>query len=111
MMPAKRQNGQQQKIESIMKNYVSETYFKWNSAIFTSSSLAKRIMKELEEPKTRYRIIHRMVQNVLRKWEKDSYCEHVETKYYSNSRKTKMIIQFNDYGFSQFILKVLPLPV
>jgi len=110
-MPTKRQSGQQRIIESIMKNYISETYFKWNSAIFTSSTIAKIIMKELEEPKTRYRIIHRMVQNVMKKWEKEAYCDHLETKYYSNSRKTKMIIQFNDYGFSQFILKVLPLPV
>ena len=111
MPPKKVSTHQQQIVEQIMKNYVSETYFKWNSAIFTSSSLAKIIMKELDEPKTRFRIIHRIVQTVLKKWEKESLCDHVETKYYANCRKTKMIIQFNDYGFSQFILKVLPLPV
>ncbi|MHA1649860.1 MAG: hypothetical protein ACTSYB_06685 [Candidatus Helarchaeota archaeon] len=99
------------KIERIMKDHIAETNFKWNSDVFTSSSIAKIILKKLNEPKTRFRLIHKMVRDILKKWEEQSYCEHIETTHYSHCKKTKMIVQFNRHGLFNMVPEVLPLPV
>ncbi len=94
-----------------MKDYISSTNFMFNSTVFPSSSITKVVLQELKEPKTRFRIIHRIVRTILKKWETLSYCNHIETTHYAHCKKTKMIVQFNNYGFSNFILKILPIPV
>ncbi|NVM54112.1 MAG: hypothetical protein HWN66_10465 [Candidatus Helarchaeota archaeon] len=110
-MPSPKDDTQIQKIEALMKDHVSDTNFKWNSNVFTSSSIAKIILKAFRAPKTQFRIFHKTVRDILKKWEKLSYCEHIETTHYAHCKKTKMIIQFNNYGFSNLVPEVFPLPI
>ncbi|MHA1276699.1 MAG: hypothetical protein ACTSQI_08850 [Candidatus Helarchaeota archaeon] len=99
------------KTEAIMKDCISEINFKWSSNVFTSSTITKIILKKLELPKTQFRIIHRIVRDIFKKWEEKSYCEHIETTHYAHCKKTKMIIQFNRYGFRNIVEVVFPLPI
>jgi len=101
------------KIENIMRNYISTTNFHWNSDVFTSSSITKIVIKALKLQQTKFRIIHKVVRDTLKKWAKKSYCIHIETTHYGHSQKTKMIVQFSNYGLENLILipEVLPLPV
>ncbi len=98
-------------IESLMKDYISDTNLKWNSDVFTSSSTTKVMMKKLGAPKTQFRIIHKIVRDILKDWEQKAYCDHIETTHYAHCKKTKMIFQFNKYGFSHLVPEVFPLPL
>jgi hypothetical protein len=102
-----------EKIELTMKDYISTTNFQWNSDVFTSSSITKIVMKALKVQQTRFRLIHKIVRDILKKWAQKSYCIHIETTHYGHSQKTKMIVQFNNYGLTNLILipEVLPLPI
>lgn len=111
ILPLSKKESLLQKVEPIMKQYISDTNFKWNSNVFTSSSIAKVAMKTLKMPKTQFRIVHKAVRDILKDWEEKSYCEHVETTHYAHCKKTKMIIQFNTYGFASLVPEVFPLPI
>ncbi|MFX1297782.1 MAG: hypothetical protein ACFFD2_23415 [Promethearchaeota archaeon] len=110
-MPAPKNKELIEKVESLMKDYISDTNFKWSSDVFTSSSLAKMILKTLGEPKTRFRIIHKIVRDIFKEWEEKSYCKHIETTHYAHCKKTKMVIQFSETGFRNIITVVFPLPI
>ncbi|MFX1297784.1 MAG: hypothetical protein ACFFD2_23425 [Promethearchaeota archaeon] len=77
-----------QKVESLMKDYISDTNFKWNNTVFTSSSLAKMILQTLYEPKTRFWIIQKIVRDILKEWDAKSYCKHIETTHYVYYKKS-----------------------
>ena len=109
--PSKKRIELNEKIESLMKDYVSDTNLKWNSDVFTSASIAKVMLKKIGGPKTQFRIIHKIVRDVLKDWETKSYCDHIETTHYAHCKKTKMIFQFNKYGFSHLVPEVFPLPL
>ena len=100
-----------QKVETLMKEQISDTNFKYKSDVFTSSSLAKLILKALNFPKTKFRIIHKIVRDIFKEWEEKSYCTHIETTHYAHCKKTKMIIQFSEHGFREIITVVFPLPI
>ncbi|MHA1267265.1 MAG: hypothetical protein ACTSRS_18655 [Candidatus Helarchaeota archaeon] len=110
-MPIAKNEELKKKIESLLKDYISDVNFRYNSDIFTSSSLAKVILKKLRVPKTKFRIIHTHVRHILKKWEAKAYCNHIETTHYAHCKKTKMIFQFNRYGFSNLAPEVFPLPI
>ena len=94
-----------------MKHHISDTNFKWNSNVFTSSSITKVILRALKAPKTKFRIIHKVVRDILKEWKQKFYCEHIGTTHYAHCKKTKMIIRFNNHGFLNLVPEVFPLPV
>lgn len=110
-MPPVKRDQKLRKVEAIMKDYITDTNFKWNSNVFTSSSITKVIMKTLREPPTKFRVIHKMVRDILKMWEEKSYCEHIETTHYAHCKKTKMIVQFSREGFINLVPEVFPLPI
>jgi len=109
--PTKKRRELNEKLESLMKDYVSDTNLKWNSDVFTSASVAKVMLKKIRGPKTQFRIVHKIVRDVLKDWEAKAYCDHIETTHYAHCKKTKMIFQFNKYGFSHLVPDVFPLPL
>ena len=84
------------KIEKILKDHINSVNSKWQSNVFPSSSLAKIVLKELNIPKTRFRIIHKEVRNILMNWAEKKLCVHIGTTHYTHSSKTKMIYEFPD---------------
>lgn len=99
------------RIELYLKEYISDTNFKFSSEVFTSSSLTKIMMKKIHAPKTQFRIIHKIVRDILKSWAQKDYCDHIETTHYAHCKKTKMIFQFNKYGFSHLAPEIFPLPI
>ena len=112
LLPAPKKNEELiRKVESLMKDQISDTNLKYQSDVFTSSSLTKIILKDLNFPNTKFRIIHRIVRDIFKEWEEKSYCTHIETTHYAHCKKTKMIIQFSEHGFRNIITMVFPLPI
>ena len=69
---------------------------KWQSNVFTSASIAKIIIKELNLPITRFRLIHKEVRKILMAWANQRLCVHMGTTHYTHSSKTKVIMEFPD---------------
>ncbi len=83
-------------IEKLIKKHINQVNSKWQSNVFTSASLAKIIMKELNLSPTRFRLVHKEVRNILMDWAKKKLCVHMGTTHYTHSSKTKMIMEFPD---------------
>ncbi|MHA1301660.1 MAG: hypothetical protein ACTSO9_19745 [Candidatus Helarchaeota archaeon] len=89
-------------IEWIIAEYVVSVNSKWYSYEFPSSQLAKLVLKILNKPSTKFSITHRLVKEILKKWEKQEICIYITTTKYSHCRgKTKEIYRFTDSGFKR----------
>ncbi len=85
--------------EDIILEYICRVNAKFYSNVFPSTQLAKIIMNKLQAKKTSFPIIHKIVREILKRWEEKEVCEHVRTTKYSKSRsKTKEIYKFPDVG-------------
>ncbi len=88
--------------EDIILEYICRVNAKFYSNVFPSTQLAKIIMNKLQAKKTSFPIIHKIVREILRRWEEKEVCEHVRTTKYSKSRsKTKEIYKFPDIGLAE----------
>ncbi len=88
--------------EDIILEYICRVNAKFYSNVFPSTQLAKIIMNKLQAKKTSFPIIHKIVREILKKWEEKEVCEHVRTTKYSKSRsKTKEIYKFPDLGLAE----------
>ena len=94
-------------LEWLTGEYVLSVNSKWGSNDFPSSQLAKMILKILEKEKTNFSVFHRLVKEILKKWEKDGISEYVTTTKYAHSRKTKMIFRFDDEGIKKLKEKIM----
>ncbi|HMF30194.1 MAG TPA: hypothetical protein VKK79_02170 [Candidatus Lokiarchaeia archaeon] len=91
-----------QEFESIILEYICRVNAKFYSNVFPSTQLAKVIMNKLQAKKTKFPVIHKIVREILKKWEESEVCEHVRTTKYSRSRsKTKEIYKFPDPGLAE----------
>lgn len=89
-------------LEWIIAEYVVSVNSKYFSYDFPSSQLTKLALKILNKPKTKFSIMHRMVKEILKKWEKQGICQFLTASKYSHCRgKTKEIYRFNDIGFKK----------
>ena len=84
------------KIEKLIKKHINQVNSKWQSNVFTSASITKIIMKELDVSTTRFRLIHKEVRKILLDWANQRLCVHMGTTHYTHSSKTKMIMEFPD---------------
>ncbi len=88
--------------EDIILEYICRVNAKFYSNVFPSTQLAKIIMNKLQAKKTSFPIIHKIVREILKRWEEKEVCEHVRTTKYSKSRsKTKEIYKFPDVGLAE----------
>ena len=83
-------------IEKLIKKHVNQVNSKWQSNVFTSASITKIIMKEMNVAPTRFRLIHKEVRKILMAWAERGLCVHMDTTHYTHSSKTKMIMEFPD---------------
>ncbi|NVM03221.1 MAG: hypothetical protein HWN67_12850 [Candidatus Helarchaeota archaeon] len=89
-------------IEWIIAEYVVSVNSKWHSYDFPSSQLTKLVLKILNKPKTKFSINHRLVKEILKKWEKKGICIYVVATKYAHCRgKTKLIYRFTDNGLKK----------
>ena len=99
-------------IEKILKDHINSVNSKWQSNVFPSSSLAKIVLKELNLPKTRFRLVHKEVRKILMNWAENKLCIHMGTTHYTHSSKTKMIYEFPDEIIDFFRFEgMLSLPI
>ncbi|MBD3229427.1 MAG: hypothetical protein GF329_14680 [Candidatus Lokiarchaeota archaeon] len=98
-------------IEDIIEKHVLEVNKKYHSDVFPSSVLTKVVMKELDiKNKHMFRIYHKKVKTILKKWEKKNYCEFVDNTHYAHCKKSKEIYQFPEDTFYRFnIYKMIPI--
>ena len=87
-------NNFQRIIEDQLFDYINYVYRRWNSNIFPSSSLAKIIIKNLNESPKKYRLIHKNVKQVLNNWSKKGICKLIGMTSLPSGKKTKFIYQF-----------------
>ncbi|MHA1377787.1 MAG: hypothetical protein ACTSRG_05340 [Candidatus Helarchaeota archaeon] len=88
--------------EWIIAQYVVSVNSKFYSYDFPSSQLTKLVLKILNKPKTKFSITHKMVKEILKKWEKSEICKYLTSTKYSRCRgKTKDIYRFTDSGFKK----------
>lgn len=86
-------------IEWIISEYVVGVNSKWHSYDFPSSQLAKMVLRVLERPNTKFSITHKLVKEILKKWEKEGICQYITNAKYAHCRgKTKIIYRFTDSG-------------
>ncbi len=94
--------------EDIILEYICRVNAKFYSNVFPSTQLAKIIMNKLQAKKTSFPIIHKIVREILKRWEEKEVCEHVRTTKYSKSRsKTKEIYKFPDVGLAELKKRVI----
>jgi len=94
-------------LEWLMGEYVVSVNSKWSSNDFPSSNLAKMIIKLLKKEKTNFSVFHRLVKEILKRWEKEKICKYITTTKYAHSRKTKMIFRFDVEGINKLKEKVM----
>ncbi len=94
-------------LEWLMGEYIVSVNSKWSSNDFPSSNLAKMILKLLKKEKTNFSVFHRLVKEVLMRWEKENICNYITTTKYAHSRKTKMIFRFNTEGINKLKEKIM----
>ena len=98
------------KIEEELFDYISYVNRKWNSNIFPSSSLAKALLKNLHEPRSKYRKFHSEVKNILGEWAKKGICELIQKTSLPSGKKTKFIYQFEmDKMQNLNVIELMPL--
>jgi DNA-binding PadR family transcriptional regulator len=86
---------------AILIEYITKVNSRYRGNEFTSSQLAKTVMTAMETENTRFPIIHRIVKEILRTWEKQGLCTHVTRTKYSRCRKTKDTYRFNSKGLKE----------
>lgn len=98
-------------IEDIIEKHVLNINKKYHSDVFPSSGLTKVVMKELNiKNKNMFRIYHKKVKIVLKKWENRNYCEFIDNTHYAHCKKSKRIYQFPEDTFYRFnIFKMIPI--
>ncbi|MHA1299510.1 MAG: hypothetical protein ACTSO9_08765 [Candidatus Helarchaeota archaeon] len=97
-------------IEEELYDYINDVYRRWNSNIFPSSSLAKALLKNLRQPRNKYRKFHSEVKNVLNKWAKNGVCKLIRKTSLPSGKKTKFIYQFEmDRMQDMQVTELLPL--
>ncbi|MHA1799679.1 MAG: hypothetical protein ACTSVY_14625 [Candidatus Helarchaeota archaeon] len=94
-------------LEWLTGEYIVSVNSKWSSNDFPSSQLAKMILKVLNKEKTNFSIFHRLVKEILKKWQKQGLCNYITTTKYAHSRKTKMIFRFDEEGIKKLKQKVM----
>ena len=94
-------------LEWLMGEYIVSVNSKWSSNDFPSSNLAKMILKLLKKGKTNFSVFHRLVKEILKRWEKENICKYITTTKYAHSRKTKMIFRFDSEGIDKLKEKVM----
>ncbi|NHI93978.1 MAG: hypothetical protein EAX96_15930 [Candidatus Lokiarchaeota archaeon] len=100
------------RVEKILKDHINSVNSKWQSNVFPSSSLAKIVLSELDLPKTRFRLIHKEVRNILKDWAEKKLCIHMGTTHYTHSSKTKLIYEFPDEIIDFFRFEgIITLPI
>ncbi|MHA1733865.1 MAG: hypothetical protein ACTSU5_18135 [Promethearchaeota archaeon] len=91
-----------EKFEEILAEYIIRTNSHYFSNVFPSTQLAKIVLNKLEERRTKFPIIHRLVREILKKWADSGVCVHVTTTKYSKSRtKTKEVYKFHGGGLAK----------
>lgn len=89
-------------IEWIIAEYVVGVNSKWHSYDFPSSQLAKMVLKILIRPNTKFSITHKIIKEILKKWENNEICLYITTTKYAHCRgKTKIIYRFTDSGIKK----------
>lgn len=81
--------------------YITKVNSKYRANEFTSSQLAKTIMTAARIGRTGFPIVHRIVKDILRKWEEQGLCTHVSLTKSSRCRKTKDTYRFNVKGLKE----------
>jgi len=94
-------------LEWLMGEYIVSVNSKWSSNDFPSSNLAKMILKLLKKGKTSFSVFHRLVKEIMKRWEKENICKYITTTKYAHSRKTKMIFRFHTEGINKLKEKVM----
>ncbi|GAB4305444.1 MAG: hypothetical protein Kow0069_01230 [Promethearchaeota archaeon] len=85
--------------EEIIAEYIIRVNSKYFSNVFPSTQLTKVVLGKLQERKTKFPIVHRIVREILKRWEQEGVCIHVTTTKYSKSRtKTKEVYKFHRGG-------------
>lgn len=82
----------------IMVEYITRVNSRYRGNEFTSSQLVKIIMTKTESEKTRFPVIHRIVKEILRKWENEGLCTYIARTKYSRCRRTKDTYRFSGKG-------------
>jgi len=93
-------NENQKIINILMAKYIVANNSKWNSNDFPSSQIAKVILKLLKKD-IHFPIMHRMVKEILKIWEKEKICKYITTTKFGHCRKTKDIYRFEDEGIKR----------
>jgi uncharacterized membrane-anchored protein YjiN (DUF445 family) len=92
--------------EWIIAEYVIDTNIKFKSNVFPTTQIAKIIMNKLAKKKTQYPILHKIVREIFKIWQKEDICETVSGGI-SNAKKTKRVYQISDYGISMLRSKII----
>lgn len=96
------------KFENIMMEYIIRTNSRYFSNVFPSTQLAKVVLDKLDEKKTKFPIIHKIIREILKQWEKNNLCIHVTTTKYSKSRtKTKEVYRFHQGGLNELKKEII----
>jgi DNA-binding PadR family transcriptional regulator len=85
----------------IIVEYITKTNSRYRGNEFTSSQLAKTVVTITQLEKTRFPVIHRIVKEILRKWEDEGICTRIATTKYSRCRKTKDTYRFTNEGLTE----------
>ncbi|MHA1338730.1 MAG: hypothetical protein ACTSRZ_19620 [Promethearchaeota archaeon] len=84
--------------EWIIANYIIDTYNKFKSNVFPTTQIAKILLDKLNRKKTQYGIIHKVVREIFKIYEKEDICKKIKEGRRSAEKKTKIIYRITDYG-------------
>lgn len=93
--------------EWIIANYLIETYNKFKSTVFPTTQIAKVLMNKLNKKKSQFAIIHKIVRELMMKYEKEEICTKIEIKRNMESKRTKTIYKFSEEGFKVLKSKII----
>lgn len=93
--------------EWIIVNYLIETYNKFKSTVFPTTQIAKVLMNKLNKKKSQFAIIHKIVREILMKYESQEICTKIEIKRNVESKRTKSVYQFSEEGFKILKSKII----
>jgi hypothetical protein len=86
--------------DSVIK-FVLKLNSLYNNHVFTSSRIAKEIMKDKEFKKTLFPKVHKELRLLLKDWSKEGICTFIYNSKLGRSRRTKAIYQFTKSGITK----------
>ena len=93
-----------QGFEWIIASYLVDTHDKFKSNVFPSTQVAKIVMDKLDKERTKFAVVHRIVREIMKKYQEEGLCERLER---GRAKKTKKIYKFTDYGFKVLKSKII----